>query len=1720
METHIRLAATMLFLLVAETIYAESEFRCSFMTEIPRPDRPYLPDEDFTGIPWSERPILPARPEREDVCAENYPDPLSLHSLQIIYMDEEIEEDVVIARLNYFGSTQPEFEVPFMLGSFNLLQPVFRRGDNNEWLIVITQRQDYESPGMQSYMFNIRVPEETPLNAQVLLQIVNIDDNDPMISLLGACQVEELGDPDRLTDCTYEVWDADGYISTSAMQFRIDSNRDDDEIFRIESVIRQNVFYMDMTLGLQRSLDFLQNALHIFSITASDSRPNNHTVTIMVQVINVEHRVPRWTEIFTVQQFDEKSHQNFTVQAVDGDPGIDKPICYALRTQPGEDEYFEIKTIEGGEDGGILFVHPIDRDELQREIFNLTIIAYKCDNESLATEQAVTIIINDINDQRPEPTPKVYRIEIPEETPLTLAFDEPITFHDRDLGDNARYSVELVDGWPSRAASAFYIAPQEGYQLQTFIMGTVNHSMLDYEEDDFQNIVLYVIATDLGNGETGNATVYIDLINWNDELPIFNETIEEVTFDETEGEGFYVGTVRAFDRDIDDRVVHSLMGNAVNFLKIDEFTGEIHVSVNDSFNYHTQNELFIQVRADDTLGEPYNMATSQFVIQLIDINNTPPTLRLPRFSPQVEENVPECYEITRELHASDPDTTAEVVFEIDWDTSYATKQGRTTDPIHYLNCIYIETIYPDPDDLRNAIGLVLVKEIRDNVTIDYEEFDMLYLTVRARDLNTVLGDPYDESTFSIIIIDMNDNPPLWVNGTLDQVFRVTEMAASGTVIGSVLATDIDGPLYNQVRYTIRPRGDTPEDLVKIHFYTGQIEVDANEEIDADIPPRFELHYTVTASDGCYAEDEADCPSDKTEWNTDGDITIQITDTNNKWPYAEEEKFNTTFYVYENETTGYEIGKIVSNDLDRDEIYHTVAYQINYQVNPRLRDFFAVNLETGMVYVELAQGHVLDRDGDEPTHNIFLTLTDNFYSGGDGRRNSNDTEILIILKDINDNAPELPDDLYWSVSEDLKEGEELEKIITAPDKDEPDTDNSRVRYYIHNMTVTNRPGFEHPTSLFDMKQLYNVSGQLVTAMDLKGYWGTYDAFIEACDHGDPELCDDAIYPIEIRPYNYHEPVFVFPLHGTTVRLARELATTNGPLMLVNSVFLDSVSATDEDGLHAGMVTFDVVGNAEANEFFEVTNDGENQGTLRLKELFAEEIREFTVTISATDGGTEPGPLSSNSTLNLIFVPIYGEPIFVTNTASVAFFEKEQGLLERFQLPLAEDSKNYKCDNDCYDIFYTITDGNNEGFFGVDPVENSIYLERELDRNESTTHILVIVASNSITPGPTLGSSMLTVTVTVREADPRPNFVREVYSAGISVLDTINKEILTVEATHTEPDAVVTYAIDYESMVVDPTLENVRDRAFTLDPNSGVLTLIMQPTAAMHGMFEFNIIATDDGGGQDKARVNIYLITSLNRIFFIFWNTLETTETHRDFIAQTFSAGFEMTCNIDQIVPASATSGVAQDDITEVRVHFIRDYQPVPAAEIEELRSDTMLLRSIQTTLSTELLVLQDFVTEDSPRPGTDSNLTIIYVLAALSGLLVFMFVVLLLTYIIRTKALNRRLHALSMTKYGSLDSGLNRAAMAPGTNKHAVEGSNPIWNETIKAPHFDSLSDASDSSDLIGIEDMMEFNYEPPPTAASPVEPVEPSRDTVANHSNNFGFNTSPFSTQFTDNFGQ
>lgn len=47
--------------------------------------------------------------------------------------------------------------------------------------------------------------------------------------------------------------------------------------------------------------------------------------------------------------------------------------------------------------------------------------------------------------------------------------------------------------------------------------------------------------------------------------------------------------------------------------------------------------------------------------------------------------------------------------------------------------------------------------------------------------------------------------------------------------------------------------------------------------------------------------------------------------------------------------------------------------------------------------------------------------------------------------------------------------------------------------------------------------------------------------------------------------------------------------------------------------------------------------------------------------------------------------------------------------------------------------------------------------------------------------------------------------------------------------------------------------------------------------------------------------------------------------------------------------------------------------------------------------------------------------------------------------------------ISEANFGSIDSNMNRIGLGagvPGTNKHAIEGSNPVWNDDKKTNNLD------------------------------------------------------------------
>lgn len=50
---------------------------------------------------------------------------------------------------------------------------------------------------------------------------------------------------------------------------------------------------------------------------------------------------------------------------------------------------------------------------------------------------------------------------------------------------------------------------------------------------------------------------------------------------------------------------------------------------------------------------------------------------------------------------------------------------------------------------------------------------------------------------------MNDNSPIFTEESINSVKRVNEMGEENTLIATILATDLDGPNYNNITYSLK-----------------------------------------------------------------------------------------------------------------------------------------------------------------------------------------------------------------------------------------------------------------------------------------------------------------------------------------------------------------------------------------------------------------------------------------------------------------------------------------------------------------------------------------------------------------------------------------------------------------------------------------------------------------------------------------------------------------------------------------------------------------------------------------------------------------------------------------------------------------------------------------------------------------------------------------------------
>ncbi|KAK0078156.1 hypothetical protein PV325_002927 [Microctonus aethiopoides] len=1448
-------------------------------------------DWQYSILPWTTPPFI--KPEKLDVAVKDWTY-VELTKGTNIILDEEVDHEIFLGEINYNGELTPQFGEFRVPNNNYLLGGVIKKNTNNRYGIYITKKQDYETEIMRAYRFEIVIGTDS---YGIALNIRNIDDNAPVIqSDERNCAVEE--NYSGRTNCSFTIHDADGWIDKVHMTFTSMQEEGEDNFkFQIKEVSGIDKDYsVKAYLDVVKPLDFESIAMYMLTMNATDEAGNVGNLLTAIEVIDMPDESPKWTRLTASETIIEKSTKTFGVLAIDGDVQINAEINYKIITADGEENFFTVDTTTG-----IITIHEINRDEMKRELFRFQIIAYEKNNITSMINATIIVIVEDKNDNIPEISPDKLSIDIDEETYMTLDFKQSITISDIDLAENAQYSVRLIDDSIYHWSTAYQIVPNNGYQTNNFTISVVNASLLDYEDENWRNMKIKIKSTEVANeSHIDEIIIEINLINWNDELPIFQYDTIQVSVPEDVEKGSYIATMLATDRDVDDNVTLTLV--AQEALSINEKSGKIVTALDNSFDYELMPIVIVQIVATDLVK---HKTYATLTINVTDVNDVPPVLNLPKRALFLEEEVNNGTVIDAEIEASDVDTDAKLIFSIDWDDTIARKSGVIVNQTFYREHLKIQTNYQRNNSRLAQATLIVTGRI------DYEAFDVISINIIVHDLTTVHNENFTSGTVTINIIDINDNYPEFKN---IEMMSVSENQVTDTLIGAITATDADGAPFNQISYYIKSINNTADDLIQINNKSG--------------------------------------------------LAIYVNDMNDEVPYHD--KFNSTIHIKEKSPSGTKIVRISGKDNDRTSPYNNVSYLINTNYSAPFQ-YFNLGRFDGLLQVNLIDGHKLDRDFGSTNFVLNLKLRDNYLDDGiTWNTNALDTIVTVILDDINDQIPKLPNisDPLIEISEITNEGAFVVKI-SAEDYDDPLTENTKINYkLLSTKFITDDFGneiVEKCATPFKVETVNFKYAEIYTTQGLRGCYGTWAIELYAQDHGtDPgPLNDTKIYHIRVTDYNYYTPVILFPIKGKNIALSQD-QSLHTQLKTYGMQPLDDFNASDADYGASGQVTFSISSENNDDEYFEVINTRENSGKLQMRKWpNFEQQSQFKFIVTATDGGNPLKNTSQEVTIIFVSSP---DPQFNENDWTIWVKENKTGINYSIIIPEATDNINEN--GGAIDIYYFIDNKVNDyEFFNIDKCTRNLSVTKELDREQQEIMQINIIATadRDGPPREPKKKAILNIKIIVLdENDNNPIFETNFYSAGVALEDPPDKLIMTVKATDADLNDTLKYSMVSGSLITsDSSIAGIQN-PFDLNSITGELLLKFSATSDMKGFFKARIIVHD---------------TDI----------------------------FGYTCNVDDIKSSVDANNQVLDNTTTLMTHFIDSKNNLPIASdvIILASSDLQTVTNLKATLQTKSLYLIDVPTGSLPESENITQ-TIQWILICLTIFFSMSSVALIVVYYIRTK----------------------------------------------------------------------------------------------------------------------
>ncbi|XP_011305109.1 cadherin-23 [Fopius arisanus] len=1378
-----------------------------------------------------------------------------------------------------------------------------------------------------------------------------------------------------------------------------------------------------------KKLDFEQTSIINFTLIAKEIvpiQPKFTIVPITVLIKDQNDNYPEFTQNVYEVNIPENSPIGTTiawVQALDADSGnygskgirytnLGGSIAYALRLN-GTSGVITIRQTGPGFDRELVSRHYLTveaRDDLGRGNRN--------------TAQLI-VNIEDVNDNPPIFLQNKYEAVLLENK---REFESSLRVEAFDIDLNGTKNSQIIY---SIVASEF----SRNFTIDSKRGVIKPSSAMDYEalpinqghrETSIRALKLTVRARDMGTPSlSSDAPLTIYLKDINDNEPMFERSLYQKNIPEDLEGGTTVLQVKAWDKDLsapNNKIVYRIQRGAGDKFIINPETGIIQVAPGSNLDPDLTSpktvNYVLRVVAIDSGTELQKLSDVLVNITIIDVNNKPPMFKDPG-TVVIRENT-QIGAYVHRIVATDPDISPILRYRIDSNSSEARNEEGTL--IRHQEYDYLAAL-----ELNAIDGLLRVKRL-----IDREKVETIKLGLVVEDLAAVKGVQTASAILNILIEDENDNNPKFRRPFYRR--SLTENSKNGVHIASIVADDADK--NRTITYSLECPPEIT-DLIHLDSETGEMVV-AN-KIDREVFAW--LNMTVRATD-----------SGIPPRSSLSEVYVQVIDENDNNPYFITDITNVT--VLENAKVSTEVARIEARDPDSGD-NGKITYLLDRLSS---QGKFSIHPDTGAVAV----ADILDWEVKR-SYLLIIEAWDNYqfgYSAGESRNAFK--QIEVIIEDVNDNSPiiDVPEDCV-TISE-FHDARDVVVLVKAEDADDPAGPNGRVAFRISS---------GNEMALFMVEQVDYWSAKIKTTGSLRGKFGNYSLNLEARDLASPSNRDERVLHICVTDYNDNPPIFLSPQHNTTIRVP-ENVTVGSSIIQVEAVDADT-------GLNGDVhyrLKQDLAGHWRTFHIDDKT------GVITLKHPLDRETQKmYEIRVEAYDLGI-PTPLSTDLDL-IIYVKNINdyEPQFMVDVFTVMFLEEQFPGAEAVVLPETIDKDEVDdLDDPPTQVCYFIVGGNDDDYFTLDTVTHELTTGKTLDREEKVDHLLLVKATEDCNTVPVNQSSfseeddtLLKVVITVSDVnDNPPKFTSRVFTGGVTTAADFGTQFMHVKAIDLDEgdNAVVSYyQIGKIHMTLTEGLDDMNLQPFLVDRLTGAVSLNFDPQPRMKGYFDFMIIANDTEGLQDTARVFIYLLREDQRVRFVLRQHPPEVRNRIDAFREILGNVTGAIVNVDEYKVHENHDGSVDRTRTDLYLHLV-NRQDNSILDVSQVLA--LVDRNIEKldNLFKEFNVLDTQPAQSSPIVQYEQAGTTLWLLALtiFLGALLMLCIALCLS---QRASFQRQLKAANASPFGTTDSEFIRGpGGVPNTNKHSVEGSNPIWMHAYENEWFKSDESFSHTSDRDSLDE--------------------------------------------------